>query len=53
MPVDKDSATARPSSGDGKEKPAPATGGEDENSTEKEGDDGHLNDDQKAPTLPT
>jgi hypothetical protein len=26
--------------------------GEDENSTEKEGDDSHLRDDQKSPTFP-
>lgn len=28
-----------------------AGGGEDESSTEKDGDDRHLHDDQKAPTL--
>jgi hypothetical protein len=28
-------------------------GGEDESSTEQDGKDDHLHDDQKAPTLPT
>ncbi|MBC9033886.1 hypothetical protein IAG41_15950 [Sphingomonas sp. JC676] len=31
--------------------PDQATGGEDESSTEKNGDDSHLHDDQKAPSF--
>lgn len=31
--------------------PDPESGGEDDGSTEKEGDDSHLHEDQKAPTL--
>jgi hypothetical protein len=33
--------------------PKPKQGGEDEGSTEKEGDDGHLHDDQKSPAYKT
>jgi hypothetical protein len=54
----KDQAAGTDRSDSGKDRGAgqpdtSAAGGEDESSTEKEGDDSHLHDDQKAPTLKT
>lgn len=47
----KDGSATKSSAGAGAPEGDTAGGGEDDSSTERNGDDSHLHDDQKAPTL--
>jgi hypothetical protein len=53
MAMEKERKDYKKADQDEDKEPDNASGGEDESSTEKEGDDRHLHDDQKAPTYPS